>query len=93
MSVGRWGGPREAGVGGLTGDTRSLQERNRVWRGEYMVLSQQLGSGAVIVIVDAEVNDELMMRRGELGGKRVEPCERVRPLGATGVGIGGCCWA
>ena len=58
-----------------------------------MVLSQQLGSGAVIVIVDAEVNDELMMRRGELGGKRVEPCERVRPLGATGVGIGGCCWA
>ena len=58
-----------------------------------MVLSQQLGSGAVIVIVDAEVNDELMMRRGELGGKRVKPCERVRPLGATGVGIRGCCWA
>ena len=44
-----------------------------------MVLSQQLGSGVVIVIVDTEVDDELMMRRGELGGERV--CSHVRGSG------------
>ena len=58
-----------------------------------MVLSQQLGSGAVIVIVDAEVNDELMISGCELKSEGVEPGERVWSLGAADVRIGGCCWA
>ena len=96
MGVRWWGGgggPRGAGVGGLTGDAELLQERDRVWRGEKIVWSEQLGGGVIIVIMDTEVNDELMIRGGELKSEGVEPGERVWSLGAAGVRSGGCCWA
>ena len=45
-----------------------------------MALNQQVGSGAVIVVINAEVDDELMMRRGGVGSERVKPRERVGSL-------------
>ena len=54
-----------------------------------MALNRQVGSGAVIVVIDAEVEDELMMRRGGVRGERVKPRDRVRPLRAAGVELRG----
>ena len=58
-----------------------------------MALNQQVGSGGVIVVMNAEVDDESMMRRGGVGCERVEPRERVGPLRATDVELGSSGWA
>ena len=50
------------GVGGLAGDVEFLSERDRVWGREEVVLSEQVGGGVVVVVVDAKVNNELVMR-------------------------------
>ena len=51
-----------AGVCGLAGRVVFLNKSDGVWRGEEVVLSQQLDSRVVVVVVDAKVNDEPVLR-------------------------------
>ena len=54
------------GGGGLAGDVEFLQERGRMWWGKYVVLCELLDCCVVVMLVDAEVNDELVMRGSKL---------------------------
>ena len=71
----------------MTRDAVSVYESKRVG-GEEVVLSEMVKGGVVVVVVYAEVNDELVVRGGELKEKRVGPGEWVGFLGAAGVGSG-----
>ena len=51
-----------AGVGGLAGNVEFLQEQGRMWGREEVVMCELMKSGVVVVVVDAEVNNELVMR-------------------------------
>ena len=58
----RWGGPSGAGVGGLAGNVGFFWERGRMWGREGVVLCELMVSSIVIVVVDAKVDNELVMR-------------------------------
>ena len=62
--------------------------RARGWGGKEVVLSEMVKGGVVVVVVYAEVRDELVVRGSELKEKRVGPGEWVWFLGAAGMGSG-----
>ena len=58
-----WGrGAEGAGGCGLAGRVVYLSKCDGVWRGEKVVLSQQLESRVVVVVVDTKVNNEPVLR-------------------------------
>ena len=58
------GGRGAEGTGGcgLAGRVVFLSKCDGVWRGEKVVLSQQLESRVVVVVVDTKVNNEPVLR-------------------------------
>ena len=56
-----------------------------MWGREEAVLSELVGSSVVVVVVDAKVNDELVVWGSMLKDDGVDPSERVRSLGAAGM--------
>ena len=63
----RRGSAEGAGVCGLAGKVVILNTRAGVWRGEKVMLSQKLDGRVVVVVVDAKVDDEPMLRRPCVG--------------------------
>ena len=61
-----------------------------MWGWEEVVLSKVVGGSVVVVVVDAKVNNELVMRGSMLKDKGVDPGERVWSLGTAGMRGGGC---
>ncbi len=59
------------------------------WRKE-VVVHEVMKGGVVVLVVDAKVNDELMMRGDGLKGKGVNPSEGVGSLGAADMSVVGC---
>ena len=55
-----------AGVGVSAGNVGFLWEQGRMWGREGVVLCELMESSIVIVVVDAEVDNELVMRGGGL---------------------------
>ena len=66
----------------MTRDAVSVYESKRVG-GEEVVLSELVKGGVVVVVVYAEVNDELVVRGSELKEKRVGPGEWVWFFGSS----------
>ena len=56
--------------------------------GEEVVLRELVSGRVVVVVVYAEMNDELVVRGSELKEKKLDPGEWVWSLGAAGVGCG-----
>ena len=63
----RRGSAEGAGVCGLAGKVVFLNKSDGVWRGEEVMLSQKLDGRVVVVVVDAKVDDEPMLRRPCVG--------------------------
>ena len=58
-----WGrGAEGAGGCGLAGRVVFQSKCDGVWRGEKVVLGQQLESRVVVVVVDTKVNNEPVLR-------------------------------
>ena len=61
-----------------------------MWGREEVVLSELVGGSVVVVVVDAKVKIELVMRGSMLMDKGVDPDERVWSLRKAGMKGGGC---
>ena len=61
-----------------------------MWGREEVILSNLVSGGVVVVVVDAKVNNELVMRGSMLKDKGVDPGERVWSLRTAGMRVGGC---
>ena len=59
------------------------------WRKE-VVVHEVMKGGVVVLVVDAKMNDELMMRGDGLKGKGVNPGEGVWSLTAADMSVFGC---
>ena len=61
-----------------------------MWGREEVVLSELVAGSVVVVVVDAKVMHELVMRGSMLKDKGVDPGERVWSLRTAGMRGGGC---
>ena len=69
----------------MTRDAVAVYESKWMRGREEVDLSKEMEGGVVAVVVDAKVEDELVVWGSELKEKGVEPGEWVWFLGATGV--------
>ena len=74
-----------AGVCGLTWNSLSMNEGKWVGRGKKVVLGKEMEKGVVTVVVDAKVNQELVVWRVGVKKERVEPRGEIWFLETAGV--------
>ena len=61
-----------------------------MWGREEVVMCELMKGGVVVVVVDAEVNNELVVKGDGLKGTGVNPGEGVWSLGAADMSVVGC---